>query len=85
MNKYGDKNVEKELTKEEKLKKDKKKIMSIVTVASKNRMTIPVPVRNTLELERGDTLVFLNYKNHIGLVKVREEFLFENLDINEDE
>lgn len=59
---------------------DKKMIMDIVTVASKNRMTIPSTVRDAMQLERGDAIVFLRYPNHIGMVKVKEEFLFENLE-----
>jgi len=75
---------------EEKLEKDlkkneaqpaKKMIMDIVTVASKNRMTIPSSVRNEMKLERGDSIVFLRYPNHIGMVKVKEEHLFEDMDV----
>lgn len=61
-------------------KQDKRMIMDIVTVASKNRMTIPSTVREAMELERGDAIVFLRYPNHIGMVKVKEEHLFENID-----
>jgi AbrB family looped-hinge helix DNA binding protein len=73
---------------EEKLEKDlkeneqqpaKKMIMDIVNVASKNRMTIPSSVRNEMKLERGDAIVFLRYPNHIGMVKVKEEHLFEDI------
>ena len=60
--------------------KNKKMIMDIVTVASKNRMTIPASVRDAMKLERGDAIVFLNYQNHIGMVKVKEEFLFEKIE-----
>ena len=75
---------------EEKLEKDlkqneaqpaKKMIMDIVTVASKNRMTIPSSVRNEMKLERGDSIVFLRYPNHIGMVKVKEEHLFEDMPV----
>ncbi len=62
--------------------KDKKMIMDIVTVASKNRMTIPSSVRKAMDLERGDAIVFLNYQTHIGMVKVKEEFLFDNIKSN---
>ena len=58
--------------------KQKKMIMDIVTVASKNRMTIPPSVRNLMELERGDAIAFLRYDDHIGMHKIREEHLFEN-------
>lgn len=77
--------VNKEKVDKDKIEKDlavakqKKMIMDIVTVASKNRMTIPASVRDTMQLERGDAIVFLNYGNHVGMVKVREEYLFENL------
>jgi len=60
--------------------KNKKMIMDIVTVASKNRRTIPASVRDAMKLERGDAIVFLNYQNHIGMVKVKEEFLFEKIE-----
>jgi len=56
-----------------------KKIMDIVTVASKNRMTIPSSVRESMDLKRGDAIVFLNYDTHIGMVKVREEHLFDKI------
>ena len=59
---------------------NKKMIMDIVTVASKNRMTIPASVRDAMQLERGDAIVFLNYTNHIGMIKVREEFLFQKIE-----
>jgi AbrB family looped-hinge helix DNA binding protein len=60
------------------VKDDKKRIMAVVTVASKNRMTIPRSVRDTMNLERGDCIVFIKYQNHIGIVKIDEEYLIEN-------
>jgi|APFre7841882654_1041346.scaffolds.fasta_scaffold00775_15 AbrB family looped-hinge helix DNA binding protein len=80
---------------EEKLEKDleqgdkqpgKKMIMDIVTVASKNRMTIPTSVRNELKLERGDSIIFLRCEKptsfpHIGILKIREEYLFEDIKV----
>jgi len=64
------------------VKEDKKRIMAVVTVVSKNRMTIPRSVRDTMSLELGDTIVFLNCQNHIGFVKMKEEYL---IDANETE
>jgi len=66
--------------KEEEILKNKKMILDIVTVASKNRMTIPASVRDLMQLEKGDAIVFLNYENHIGMVKVKEEFLFQKIE-----
>jgi bifunctional DNA-binding transcriptional regulator/antitoxin component of YhaV-PrlF toxin-antitoxin module len=64
------------------IKDDKKRIMAVVQVVSKNRMTIPRSVRDALSLERGDCIVFLKYQNHIGMVKIDEEYL---IDTNETE
>jgi len=60
------------------IKDNKKRIMAVVQVVSKNRMTIPRSVRDAMCLERGDCIVFLKYQNHIGLVKINEEYLIEN-------
>ena len=62
----------------------RKMIMDIVNLASRNRMTIPASVRNEMKLERGDTIVFLRYPNHIGMVKVKEEHLFEDIKPGEE-
>lgn len=74
--------LEKELKENEK-QPAKKMIMDIVNVASKNRMTIPSSVRNEMKLERGDAIVFLRYPNHIGMVKVKEEHLFEDMNVED--
>jgi len=66
------------------IKENKKRIMAIVPVATKNRLTIPKELRNTLNIERGDFIVFLNYQNHIGFVKIKEKYLFENLETDND-
>lgn len=55
------------------------KIMDIVKVASKNRMTIPPNVRKRMKLKRGDSVVFLNCDTHIGIIKMKEEHLFEKI------
>jgi len=80
MNKKSEENKKKDINQPY----NKKMIMDIVTVASKNRMTIPASVREAMQLERGDAIVFLNYQNHIGMVKVREEYLFEKIETEED-
>jgi len=59
------------------VKEKTKRIMAVVQVASKNRMTIPRSVRDALSLERGDCIVFLKYQNHIGMVKIDEEYLID--------
>ena len=59
------------------VKEKTKRIMAVVTVASKNRMTIPAPVRSALNLDRGDCIVFLKFQNHIGIVKIDDEYLID--------
>ena len=56
------------------------KIIAIVPLASKNRMTIPSALRDMMQIERGDFIVFLNYQNHVGFVKIKENYLFENIE-----
>lgn len=56
------------------------KIMDIVKVASKNRMTIPPNVRERMKLKRGDSVVFLNCDTHVGIIKMTEEHLFDKIE-----
>jgi AbrB family looped-hinge helix DNA binding protein len=61
------------------VKDNGKRIMAVITIASKNRMTIPSSVREAMNLERGDAIAFLNYQNHVGIIKINEENLIETI------
>ena len=72
----------------EKIKENKvsnNKIIAIVPLASKNRMTIPSALRDMMQIERGDFIVSLNYQNHVGFVKIRDNYLFENIERQEQD
>jgi AbrB family looped-hinge helix DNA binding protein len=47
----------------------------IATISAKGQVTIPQPIRETLDLKRGDSLVFTAEENKITAVPVQGNFL----------
>jgi AbrB family looped-hinge helix DNA binding protein len=51
-------------------------IIDIVKLVSKNRMTITKAIREKMKLEMGDIIAFIDYNDHIAMIKLDEEKIF---------
>jgi len=54
-------------------------IIDIVRLASKNRMTLTKQLRQMMDLEVGDVLAFVDFEDHVGVIKVDEENLLKDI------
>jgi len=54
-------------------------IIDVVRLASKNRMTLTRQIRHMMDLEVGDVLAFVDFEDHVGVIKVNEENLLKDI------
>ena len=54
-------------------------IIDVVRLVSKNRMTLTSQIRKMMDLEVGDVLAFVDFEDHVGMIKVNEENLLKDI------
>ncbi len=59
-------------------------IIDVVRLVSKNRMTLTRQIRQMMDLEVGDVLAFVDFEDHVGVIKVNEENLLKDIHYSVD-